>query len=473
MFLIACFALLALCNCGGGGSGAGGVLPERSRYAPPPVGATPTPAASPTVAPSGAPSATPSPAPSSAPTAQPTPAAGIPRHTQTFYDYGSFGRNTDIPAAFMAAHADIVYDDVDGDGPALLNAFKAAGGKYAMDYVQAAYPGHCTPAACNGQFGNIPEDGWFHDSSGARINYYVSSSFGYNDAVNYAAPSAQTALTNFTQAAVNAVPGLDFVYSDSSGGALTGNDQTCATGAYYHFNACGVEAATDGQWQNVEKGLFGASARPVIFNGYDVKTWKPAYNGMFLDLPNVAGGDYEGCFNNVDFGLYNTANGYWVRQSNGLLASAPHHKLIICTATGTGADPAIRIYQMASWWITYDPVYSVMAPVGRGSDGHSVFAEYDLVPTGGGSLPSDVSAFANGALYVRQFAACYQAGAPIGKCASVVNPTGSTVSLPATLTGYGKHLEVDSLSAYAGGKATLVTGVPGSLGPNTAAILSQ
>jgi hypothetical protein len=211
----------------------------------------------------------------------------------------------------------------------------------------------------------------------------------------------------------------------------------------------------------------------VIFNGYDVKTWKPAYNGMFLDQPNVAGMNYEGCFNNVDFGLYNTTNGYWVRQSNGLLAALAHHKLVICTASGSGADPSARIYQMASWWITYDPVYSVMAAMGRGSDGHSVFAEYDLVPTNGGTLPADVSAFANGPLYIREFGACYQARVSIGKCAAVVNPTASTVPLPASLTAYGKHLEVDSLSAYAGGKANLVTGVPGSLGPNSAAILSQ
>jgi len=73
--------------------------------------------------------------------------------------------------------------------------------------------------------------------------------------------------------------------------------------------------------------------------------------------------------------------------------------------------------------------------------------------------------------YVREFAACYQAGAPLGPCAAVVNASSSAESMPSLSGRYTTSLVLDDASAYTGGKANWTGSIPASLPPLTALVL--
>jgi hypothetical protein len=77
--------------------------------------------------------------------------------------------------------------------------------------------------------------------------------------------------------------------------------------------------------------------------------------------------------------------------------------------------------------------------------------------------------------YVREFAACFQGGSYIGKCAAIVNPSyANTVTVPALTNTYTRTLTLNNESEYNGGTATWTsTGVPATLAPETGVILLQ
>ncbi|HEY1682691.1 MAG TPA: hypothetical protein VGF98_13685 [Candidatus Tumulicola sp.] len=414
--------------------------------------------------------------------ALPVAAAAAPKHVLTFlYYHQSFGAtrvNDKLSPQYMAQHADFI--ETSGFDNAGVNAFKAAGGRYGVTYIDPTFVPYCVPpftapaGACAGQIGNLnpAESAWFHDANNARINRADSYTKQYQEFLNPGSPAARKAIVAWMNGYLQKSPRLDFFFSDDSGSIFVGPKGTTMSGAFYGFNAAGVEIRDDKAWIAAENAMLSAAPRKLIINGGDL--FRPAYNGAFLKNPNVAGSNHEGCFNAAYYGgRVNDSRGLWQQQADGLLADRPFGKFSLCMMNGA-PTPDSRIYALASWWLTYDPRYSVAAPIAPDAAGNTIFPEFDIVPLQpSSSAGAHVRDLARGATYVREFANCYQWGASIGACATIVNPTQSAQPLPKLKRRYARVLVLDSNGSATGGRAYWRTGATGTLGPVSALILSE
>ena len=410
------------------------------------------------------------------------PPANVPAHVTTWYYYGLNDMNAAIPAAWMAAHADFAEGDA-ANSVALLLAFKGAGGKYTVSYTDPAFSAYCyapftQPAGrCEGPMGGLvssDESAWLHSADGARVHRYMDSHFQYQDALNPASPSARDAYRRSTAASVSAAPSLDYFFADDSGGVFNGSDGTQLSGLLYNFNAPAVELTSDAAFITAQQQMVAAAARPVFINGATPYTLMPSYNGTFLKSPNVTGQNFEGCFGDYNglVGDDSSSGPRWTNMSNALLAVYGYGVRAVCMNVAA-ATPANRIYVLASWWMTYDEARSIIVPHALAPDGFSVLPEFDIVPRQPrATATASIAALrAPSGAYVREFAACYQAGSAIGPCAAVVNPSASTVATPSTAGRYTTSLAVDDRSAYTGGKATWTGSVPAQIGARSAVVL--
>jgi hypothetical protein len=412
----------------------------------------------------------------------PATGAAAPKHVLTFlYYHQSFGPtpvNVKLSPQYMAQHADFV--ETSGFDNQNLNAFKAAGGRFGVTYIDPTFVPYCVPpfappaGACAGQIGNLnpAESAWFHDAGGARINRGDSYTKQYQEFLNPGSPAARRAIVAWMNAYLQKSPKLDFFFSDDSGSTFIGPKGTSTSGAFYGFNAPGVEVRDDKAWIAAENGMFSATPRKLILNGGDL--FRPAYNGAFLRNSNVAGSNHEGCVNAAYYGgRVDDSRGLWQQQADGLLADLPFRKFSLCMMNGS-PTAASRLYAMASWWMTYDPRYSVAAPVAPDAAGNTVFPEFEIVPLQpAASAGSSVRTLGRGATYVREFANCYQWGAPIGACAAIVNPSQSSQPLPKLRRRYTRELVLDDRGSATGGRAYWRPSGTGTLGPVSALILSD
>jgi hypothetical protein len=410
----------------------------------------------------------------SQPVAQP---AEVPSHVKTWIYYGASDMNDSVPAAYIAAHA--YFAESADDQPELINRFKAAGGRYSVMYTDPAFIPHCVPpfsppaGVCKGPIGNgnLPESAWLHGPDGQRVHRADDYTHQYQEMLNPASPAARGAYEAFTKAAVSRAR-VDVFFADDSGSPLKGPDGSPMSGAFYRFNAAAVELPDDSRFVAGIKGMLASAVRPVVINGAEPDTYRPAYDGALIDGPNVIGELVEGCFLN-DSSRAPLAGDTWRKMADGQIAVTRHHKYAVCMMQGEGLkDPLERLYGLASWWLTYDPQWSVIAPVSPGTDGKAVFSEEDIVPAEPlRATDRGLEAFRVGNLYVREFRRCYERGVAIGGCATVVNPTLSTVPVPELRQRYRSSLSLSSKSAYGGGSNVWSTNVPKSLGGNQAAIL--
>lgn len=411
------------------------------------------------------------------------PGASFPEHVFAATYYGLNNVNAALPAAWMAQHVDLVEDDGYTAQSAL--AFKRAGGKMAIAYTDPQFVPHCSPpftapaGKCDGPIGDrvsSDERAWVHDASGARINHAYGS-FGYQEALNVTSPVAQGAYTQTTAGILSASPLLDGFFADDSGSNFTEPSSSTGLGSnlYWGFNAPQADIRSDAAYEAGEIAMLSAAVKPVIVNGGGSYSEAPgpAYGGAFVDLPNVLGQMSEGCYDNDGGYLFTDVGDKFSRQLDGLIAVQAHRKLAICLPTGD-MGPAARLYAYASWLLSYDPHYSVYQMAAGLSDGYAVWPETTIVPTQPRFTASKGAQLVRGGAYVREFAACAIAGAPIGPCATVVNPShGSSAAVPALAIGYAHSISLDAQSRYTGGAAHVNSGVPTTLAPATAAILVQ
>ncbi len=398
----------------------------------------------------------------------------IPAHVLTFLYYNqSFGAaavNAKLSPAFMAAHADFV--ESSGFDHRYVNAFKMAGGRFAVTYVDPTYVPYCispfTPPAgrCKGQIGDLDPDeaAWFHDAKGARVHRPDGYTGEYQEFLNPAASQARQAVTSWMSRYLAGSPSLDLFFADDSGSTWNGPDGSSRSGMFYGFNAPGVEVPSDSAWIAGENALFSAAPRRLILNGGD--GFKPAYDGRFLQNANVAGSNHEGCFNSAGGGRVSDANGTWTGQANGLLADLPFGKYSLCMMNGPPLA-VNRLYALASWWLTYEPTVSVAAPIAPANDGNAVFAEFAIVPRDPRQSASrgDIRTLQRGAVYVREFEHCFQNGASIGACAALVNPTTVPRSMPPLAARYTRSLKLDDASLASGGVAAWQPVRPATIAP--------
>lgn len=402
----------------------------------------------------------------------------VPKHVKTWLYYGAWDLNKTIPPQYMAEHAD--FAEAADDQPDMVDRFKAARGRFSVMYTDPMFIPYCIPpftppaGPCKGPIGNgdLPESAWLHGSDGQRLHRSDGYTHQFQEILNPASPAARNAYRNFTAAKASRAR-VDAFFADDSGTPLKGPDGTPLSGILYRFNAPSVELPDDARYISAMRGLFAAAARPVVINGSDPGTFQPAYGGALIDAPNVIGEIVEACFlaDSLKEPMFGER---WRQMANGQIAVTRHRRYAICMQQGDGLkDPLKRLYGLASWWLTYDPQWSVIAPVAPGTDGDAVFAEEDVVPTEPlrGTADGGVEAFKAGNVYAREFRRCFQAGVAIGGCAAVVNPTTTAQALPRLTQTYRSSLSLSSESAYGGGTNSWSRNVPQSLGPVQAAIL--
>jgi hypothetical protein len=238
----------------------------------------------------------------------------------------------------------------------------------------------------------------------------------------------------------------------------------------YRFSGSPVEITTDTQYINGMKQMMAGSSLPMIANGYnngDPLTEAQEYTGA----SNIVGLFGETCFTYGTGGYLGSA---WISMANALLYSTTNHSLAVCGGRGTLADNrALRTYWLASWWLTYDPTYSVALEIMSSNPNPVyVFAEESIVPTNPLQTATTVASLktSTGA-YARQFGTCYYNKVSWGACAAIVNPTSSTVSMPSIASAYHHSLALDNNNLYTGGGASRSATVPASLAPGQAVIL--
>jgi hypothetical protein len=402
------------------------------------------------------------------------PATGA-SHVHQELNYGGSSMNLGIPASWLTQHADFALSA----WGVQATAFMSAGGKYAILYTDPNLIPYCSTTApfanCAGPMGNVVESGFLHDSNGVRL--HVSGTG--QDRTNPASSAMQAAFQSYTSSQVSGSTANTIMMDDAT---------TSYTASYFDYKFGATAEEIDSQpnpaayWVSGMEALAQASVKPIIYNG----GFNDSSDQTFLQSANILGKMVEGCFVNAAWRNNDTQGNpqtNWPANADNVLFATSVGKYAVCLNYDTSptSDPlGDRIYALSSWWLTYDPNYSVAmpefnAPDSAGGYGSQNFAEYDIVPTQPLSTASgdNINTLqSSGGAYVREFAACYQAGKLIGGCAAVVNPHyGKTVSMPTLQQSYSNSLVLTNASEYNGGTATFTGPIPTSLGQMTGVIL--
>jgi hypothetical protein len=354
----------------------------------------------------------------------------------------------------MAAWADFA----ETGGNTNAAAFHSAGGKYAVAYTNPNYyyvsPTYTAP-------GDYPESAFGHGSTGARSQRPQGTGVEY-----YLNPNTAASQNGWASivASIAAGGSFDYIYGD-------GVSDSLAT-SVYRIAPTPVEITTDAQYINGMKQLISMSSLPVIINGYN--NGNPVKEEEYVGSSKVAAVLGESCFTDR---TQVWTDQHWLDMANGLLYTTQRGYLAVCGGRGEEADTRpTRIYWLASWWLTYDPNYSVALEL-MSSDSNPVyvFAEEQLVPTNPLQTASAIASLktSTGA-YVRQFGSCYYDKVAWGACAAIVNPSSTaSAAMPSLASAYHHSLALDANNLYTGGQASLSASVPASLGPGQAVVLFQ
>jgi hypothetical protein len=360
-----------------------------------------------------------------------------------------------------------------------LTAYKRAGGAHAFVYIDPSLVPYCVPpfrspaGKCSGPFGtpSPPESAWFHQSNGERARRSDSYTHQYQEYLNPATSAARTAVRRHTSEIALQAP-VDGFYADDTGSSLTGPDGTTANGIFYGFEAPGVEIRTDAAWRAAEQALIAAIPLQVVLNGGDATTWLPAYGGAFLTMPQVVGASREGCFSTQAAGPMTSVEHRWQRTADALLAITAVGRYAICMETGRPSQH-IRLYDFASWLMTYAAPHSVLSPLWDTPNRHNVYAEINLVPIAPGAQPKSSASLQSDGLYVRAFARCAAGASDIGTCVAIVNPSARAQRWPSLGRNLHWSLELDDASLDDGGTIRWRPLNSRTLPPASAALVSE
>jgi hypothetical protein len=186
-------------------------------------------------------------------------------------------------------------------------------------------------------------------------------------------------------------------------------------------------------------------AKSVIYNGLGTLA-----DGVTKPPPSIAvnpstfGGTLEGCYGNVTIDNPVPKTEVWQNYETTELTMSTIQKPFICRGlktTPADTSYALRIFQYASFLLTYNPATSIISEKFSTPSNLSVFPEETLVALDPiKNSPADVEALQTSQwTFGRQYASCYLWGQPIGSCAAVVNADDATVSHPFPWPGVYNH----------------------------------
>lgn len=251
----------------------------------------------------------------------------------------------------------------------------------------------------------------------------------------------------------------DAIFSDDTG-AMGGLPLPC------NWSLSSYQSSTNSVHASLKVPVFvntlGAASNPLNQVGY------------VTGASNVIGGMCEICIAGNRSGTdYAQTGTYWQEIENAAIQIVAHQKIFWLYARATGdpsSETALRTYIYASFLLTYSPSYSMLQEAFKSAYNFPVMPETGFVALQPVTTASSITGYqtSTGA-YMRQFGACYYRGSYKGKCAVVVNPTGSTVTVPTT--AYAHSLGMVGGGVLDGGYATFGNSRPSSLAPAQAAIL--
>ncbi|HET9097862.1 MAG TPA: hypothetical protein VFN37_14465 [Candidatus Baltobacteraceae bacterium] len=322
-------------------------------------------------------------------------------------------------------------------------------------------------------------------------NYATDNpSVGYNDLKPGGAHAAAEALDCSGTPIVDAAYGGGYE-SDARSSAAAGHAQVVASYRLGEFGANYDALFSD------DTGAVGGVALPCGFsqsayvsatNAVDQSLAVPMFvntlgAGSYPDdqvgyaqASNVIGAMCEECYaaynsSTVDYAI---GGAVWQHTEDAEIAMVSSHKIFWDYARAIGdpsAETGLRNFIYASFLLTYDPSYAMLQEAFKSASRFPVMPETGLVPMNPVSTASTVGGYARGSVYMRDFGACYYRGTSIGTCAVVVNPTGSSVSIPAN--SYAHAMSLSGGGVLDGGSAAFTAPAVTSLGPDSAAVLVQ
>ncbi|MHB8433762.1 MAG: hypothetical protein ACYC8W_10990 [Candidatus Tyrphobacter sp.] len=452
----------------------------------------------------------------------PSASPSVPTHVQNWmYACASAAQtcveldNVGIPAAWMAAHVDwneVYYRDADD---ATSSQLAAAGARHIVVYTDPNISSYCPiPPGYSLASSDFPENGdncagqvarYLHAENGGYAHAYEHQGNG-NRLVDHADglfdgqasepfaigdPDLQGAFHTVTLQNRYASD----VFEDDGGGSyncVVDSNGTCTgtfgpaayappgcddSGGYWCYKygetAYEWDRASNPQeaYANDAIALVNASAHAVIGNdglGTD------AYDVQWLSASRVEGAMAENAW------TQRADPSAWMDRADAILLYHSRGKFVV----EEDADASGLMFQIASHWIVYDPVYSIeflaeanVAPRSVGTN-DMTFPEESIVPTDPRSatpLSNDVTAFESApGLFVREYASCYENGVSIGYCAAVVNATGSPLELAGLTQHYSRVLVRNTSATWAaGGTPVWSNAAPSTIGANAGLILAQ
>jgi hypothetical protein len=421
-----------------------------------------------------------------------TPTAPAPKRVSTMALYQGNGENKNIPASFMAANYDWTEQAATGEGATFANAFKTAGGAHAVLYAAPNAricsgpgwkPGTCTDVL-SPEIDALTGGAWLHRQGHPNTRAYADG-HQRNNPLN---AQFRTAWIHSIDVLLSPSTGSP-AWAPAAGGAVELDNMNWVnlrtyTGVWGPF----TEITSDQQVLEAQRSAIGYTPGAVLLNGVN---YDYPLGGAYDLLMSAVGSNVVGVVNQNAFATSYAPNpphdgymtstapiaGAWQNQQNGILDVLARGKYDFVWMAG-GADARHRLYGLGSFWLSYDPQRSVLwedfcTPDG-GGDCDSTWADGSVVPTQPlQSATNDVEALHAGGVYRREFALCYQAGAPIGPCAAIVNPSGTSAVLPPLGQNYTKAIVLDSRSAFAGGGVSWTPFVPGKAASKSAMILSN
>jgi hypothetical protein len=372
----------------------------------------------------------------------------VPNHVITFDAYEHAGM---VDPKIAAPYLDIAEVQV-----ADANAFAAAGIKTLL-YTDPnrSYVG--SPMYTN------DETTFAHDCNGARITV------GHRPVTTYQMDPRSPNLEPIWATWVNNIlgAGYDYTYIFEDGANNIHNTSA---------KPCGY---TEPTWTAASNANDLALGETIIYNGLGTLAdgWSKPPPSILLN-PTTFGGSLEGCYGNEANKNPLPKTVVWLNYETSELTMNLAQKHFDCR--GLNSFPAQssvsrRMYQMASFLLTYDLNTSDISDKFTTPSHLSVFPEEGLValdpliPT-----PSSVSKLKlSHWTYGRQYADCYLWGQAIGACATVVNAGVPTSSQPFPWPGVYNHtLVLSGAGVLDGGTASATGPPPPATVPGTSALIA-
>lgn len=219
---------------------------------------------------------------------------------------------------------------------------------------------------------------------------------------------------------------------------------------YYASMPCSY---SDSSWVSGEVGTEDSLPVGTIFNGLSAfhNHGVSLSIGIVKDASKNLGGEIEHCFS--DNTHPEQGSWPWTATEDTQLQVTAVHKLFQCQARNTNAaytQAVARIYTLASFEMTYDPLHSALWEEFGTPSGLHVMPESQFVALDPLVHPTSISQLKQTAgSYVREYGACYYAGRLIGKCAMAVNP--DYYSHGVSLSGYHHTLVLSGNGILDGG----------------------